>query len=110
RRARRSLRARLPRVRDRRRRGATCRARRRHRRRALRFAAPDPDRGRDRPTATRPPMGGAMSEPRIAIRLNHVAYPTIDTPATVRFYTEVMGFRLVVAPDAESQPEGASRR
>ena len=38
-----------------------------------------------------------MSMPRIATRLNHVAYPTFDTAATVRFYTEVMGFRLVDA-------------
>ena len=51
-----------------------------------------------------------MSEPRIAIRLNHVAYPTFDTPATIRFYTEVMGFRLVAALDAESEPENGSRR
>src|SRR5207245_4374814 len=69
-----------------------------------------PNRGRDRATAARPPMGGAMSEPRIAIRLNHVAYPTFDTPATVRFYTEVMGFRLVAALDAESEPENGARR
>lgn len=38
-----------------------------------------------------------MSMPRIATRLNHVAYPTFDTAATMRFYTEVMGFRLVDA-------------
>lgn len=38
-----------------------------------------------------------MSMPRIATRLNHVAYPTFDTAETVRFYTEVMGFRLVDA-------------
>lgn len=38
-----------------------------------------------------------MSMPPIATRLNHVAYPTFDTAATVRFYTEVMGFRLVDA-------------
>src|SRR5688572_12892728 len=38
-----------------------------------------------------------MSMPPVATRLNHVAYPTFDTPATVRFYTEVMGFRLVDA-------------
>jgi catechol 2,3-dioxygenase-like lactoylglutathione lyase family enzyme len=46
----------------------------------------------------------AMSMPRIATRLNHVAYPTFDTPATVRFYTEVMGFRLVDAVRDESGP------
>jgi len=38
-----------------------------------------------------------MSMPKIASQLNHVAYPTFDTAATVRFYTEVMGFRLVDA-------------
>lgn len=38
-----------------------------------------------------------MPMPPIATRLNHVAYPTFDTAATVRFYTEVMGFRLVDA-------------
>ncbi len=45
-----------------------------------------------------------MSMPRIATRLNHVAYPTFDTAATVRFYTEVMGFRLVDAVHDESGP------
>ncbi len=35
--------------------------------------------------------------PRIAARLNHVAYATFDTEATTRFYTEVMGFALVSA-------------
>ena len=45
-----------------------------------------------------------MSMPRIATRLNHVAYPTFDTPATVRFYTEVMGFKLVDAVREESGP------
>lgn len=38
-----------------------------------------------------------MAMPRIATQLNHVAYPTFDTAATVRFYTDVMGFRLVDA-------------
>jgi catechol 2,3-dioxygenase-like lactoylglutathione lyase family enzyme len=38
-----------------------------------------------------------MTMPPVATRLNHVAYPTFDTSATVRFYTEVMGFRLVDA-------------
>jgi catechol 2,3-dioxygenase-like lactoylglutathione lyase family enzyme len=47
----------------------------------------------------------AMSMPRIATRLNHVAYPTFDTPATVRFYTEVMGFKLVDAVRDESGPK-----
>ena len=47
--------------------------------------------------------------PRVANRLNHVAYPTFDTPATVRFYTEIMGFPLVDAiigegPETEGKP------
>jgi catechol 2,3-dioxygenase-like lactoylglutathione lyase family enzyme len=46
-----------------------------------------------------------MSMPRIATRLNHVAYPTFDTAATVRFYTEVMGFRLVDAVRDEHGPK-----
>lgn len=45
-----------------------------------------------------------MAMPRIATRLNHVAYPTFDTAATVRFYTEVMGFRLVDAVHDETGP------
>ena len=45
-----------------------------------------------------------MSMPKIATRLNHVAYPTFDTAATVRFYTEVMGFKLVDAVHDESGP------
>ena len=46
-----------------------------------------------------------MATPRIAIRLNHVAYPTFDTAVTIRFYTEVMGFRLVAALEGVSEPE-----
>ena len=46
-----------------------------------------------------------MSMPRIATRLNHVAYPTFDTAETVRFYTEVMGFRLVDAVHDTSGPK-----
>lgn len=46
-----------------------------------------------------------MTMPRIATRLNHVAYPTFDTAATVRFYTEVMGFRLVDAVRDERGPK-----
>src|SRR5204862_6826039 len=46
-----------------------------------------------------------MATPRIAIRLNHVAYPTFDTAATVRFYTEVLGFRLVDAVRDERGPK-----
>ena len=45
-----------------------------------------------------------MMMPRIATRLNHVAYPTFDTPATVRFYTEVLGFRLVDAVQDQVGP------
>jgi lactoylglutathione lyase len=41
---------------------------------------------------------------RIATRLNHVAYPTFDTAATTRFYTEVMRFRLVDAVRGEIPP------
>jgi catechol 2,3-dioxygenase-like lactoylglutathione lyase family enzyme len=48
--------------------------------------------------------------PRIASHLNHVAYPTFDTAETIRFYTEVMGFRLVDAIRGETEPEGAGRR
>ena len=46
-----------------------------------------------------------MWMPRIATRLNHVAYPTFDTAETVRFYTEVMGFRLVDAVHDTSGPK-----
>jgi glyoxylase I family protein len=43
----------------------------------------------------------------IASSLNHVAYATHDTAATVRFYTEVMGFRLVDAVRGDTAlPEG----
>ena len=45
-----------------------------------------------------------MTMPRVATRLNHVAYPTFDTPATVRFYTEVLGFRLVDAVQDQIGP------
>lgn len=48
--------------------------------------------------------------PRIASGLNHVAYPTADTAATVRFYTEVMGFRLVDAVRGSWEPEPGSTR
>ena len=48
--------------------------------------------------------------PPVATRLNHVAYPTFDTPATVRFYTEIMGFPLVDAIMDESDPEGTGKR
>ena len=35
--------------------------------------------------------------PKVARALNHVAYPTTDTGATYRFYTEILGFKLVAA-------------
>jgi len=47
--------------------------------------------------------------PAVATRLNHVAYPTYDTPATVRFYTEIMGFPLVDAIIDESDPEAGGK-
>jgi catechol 2,3-dioxygenase-like lactoylglutathione lyase family enzyme len=47
-----------------------------------------------------------MSElPKIARALNHVAYPTTDTGATHRFYTEILGFRLVAAVRGDRDPE-----
>ena len=48
--------------------------------------------------------------PKIASGLNHVAYPTFDTPATVRFYTEVMGFKLAAAVQSDADPNDASSR
>jgi glyoxylase I family protein len=51
-----------------------------------------------------------MDTPRIASSLNHVAYPTADTAATVRFYTEVMGFRLVDAVRGSWEPERGTER
>ena len=45
-----------------------------------------------------------MDTPRIASSLNHVAYPTADTAATVRFYTEVLGFELVDAVQGTWEP------
>ena len=41
--------------------------------------------------------------PRSPIALNHVAYPTTDTGATYRFYTEILGFKLVAAVRGESR-------
>lgn len=47
-----------------------------------------------------------MSElPTIARALNHVAYPTTDTGATYRFYTEILGFKLVAAVRGDRDPE-----
>ena len=48
--------------------------------------------------------------PGVARSLNHVAYHTTDTAKTYRFYTEVMGFKLVAAvrgkdPEAKSGGE-----
>jgi catechol 2,3-dioxygenase-like lactoylglutathione lyase family enzyme len=43
--------------------------------------------------------------PKIARALNHVAYPTADTGATYRFYTEILGFRLVAAVRGDHDPE-----
>ena len=43
-----------------------------------------------------------------ARHFNHIAFPTADTAATCRFYTEVLGMKLVgaVRPDlAETTPE-----
>ena len=51
-----------------------------------------------------------MQDLTIAQGLNHVAYPTADTAATVRFYTEVMGFQLVDAVCGEMDPESGSPR
>ena len=52
-----------------------------------------------------------METPTIARALNHVAYATANTAETVRFYTEVMGFRLVHAVRGDTDPEsGSSRR
>jgi len=43
--------------------------------------------------------------PKIARALNHVAYPTTDTGATYRFYTEILGFKLVAAVRGDHDPE-----
>jgi glyoxylase I family protein len=51
-----------------------------------------------------------MSELKIADRLNHVAYLTNDTGATYRFYTEVMGFKLVAAVRGEYDPESNAEK
>ncbi len=51
-----------------------------------------------------------METPRIASSLNHVAYPTSDTAATVRFYTEVLGFRLVEAVRGTWDPDTGAER
>lgn len=48
--------------------------------------------------------------PKIARGLNHVAYATSNTPETVRFYTEVMGFRLAHAVRSNYDPENGESR
>lgn len=47
-----------------------------------------------------------MDGPKPAGTLNHVAYPTFDTAATVRFYTEILGFRLAGAVRIEAEESG----
>lgn len=52
-----------------------------------------------------------MSEPpKIARALNHVAYPTLDTGATYRFYTEILGFKLVAAVRGDRDPESGTSK
>ena len=52
-----------------------------------------------------------MSEtPRVARALNHAAYQTTDTAATCRFYTEVMGFKLVAAVRGEGDPAAGTEK
>jgi glyoxylase I family protein len=46
--------------------------------------------------------------PKTARALNHVAYPTTDTGATYRFYTEIMGFKLVAAVRGDADPESGN--
>ena len=47
---------------------------------------------------------------KIARALNHVAYPTTDTGATYRFYTEVLGFKLVAAVRGDHDPESKTSK
>jgi catechol 2,3-dioxygenase-like lactoylglutathione lyase family enzyme len=49
-----------------------------------------------------------MKEPNIANCLNHVAYVTNDTGATYRFYTEILGFKLVAAVRGDHDPESGT--
>lgn len=51
-----------------------------------------------------------MQRPTIASSLNHVAYATANTAETVRFYTEVMGFRLAHAVRGSDDPANGSER
>ena len=48
--------------------------------------------------------------PKIARAMNHVAYVTRDTGATYRFYTEILGFRLVAAVRGDHDPESDSSK
>jgi catechol 2,3-dioxygenase-like lactoylglutathione lyase family enzyme len=48
--------------------------------------------------------------PKIATALNHVAYPTTDTGATYRFYTEILGFKLVAAVRGDHDPESKTSK
>jgi catechol 2,3-dioxygenase-like lactoylglutathione lyase family enzyme len=48
--------------------------------------------------------------PQVANTMNHVAYPTTDTGATYRFYTEVLGFPLVAAVSGSYDPESGKTR
>src|SRR6185369_12276129 len=54
--------------------------------------------------------GPTMETPKIASALNHVAYPTANTAETVRFYTEVMGFKLVHAVRSDGDPKTGESR
>lgn len=44
-----------------------------------------------------------------SLRVDHLAQPSFDARETHRFYTEVMGFRLLHALEAESEPWGGRR-
>src|SRR5262245_7089744 len=59
-------------------------------------------------TTIRRAKGASMSQPKIADRLNHVAYVTHDTAATYRFYTEILGFKLVAAVRGNHDPESGT--
>jgi glyoxylase I family protein len=52
-----------------------------------------------------------MSETlKTARALNHVAYLTTDTGATHRFYTEILGFKLVAAVRGDADPESGTSK
>ena len=48
--------------------------------------------------------------PNVARALNHAAYQTTDTAATCRFYTDVLGFKLVAAVRGEADPAAGADR